>query len=87
MHLSRMGCGTKFTVAHPHFKMHAVYKQVSSVRAQSLACLSGAELTVELIKNQTLSVLVYTFISVSLRLRSGTVSVQPQLYHLKQGGH
>ena len=49
------------------------------MRAQSLACLSGAELTVKLIKNQTLSVLVYTFISISLRLRSGMVSVQSQL--------
>ena len=57
--------------------MRPVYKQVSTARAQSLACLSGAELTVELIKNPTLSILVYTFIS--LRLRSGTVSVQPQL--------
>ena len=37
------------------------------------------ELTVGIIKNQTLSVLVYTFISITLRLRSGTVSVQPQL--------
>ena len=59
--------------------MRPVYKQVSTARAQSLACLSGTELTVELIKNQTLGVLVYTFISISLRLRSGTVSVQPQL--------
>ena len=66
-------------MAHPQFKMHPVYKQVSTVRAQSLACLSGTELTVELIKNQTLSVLVYTFISISLRLRSGMMSVQPQL--------
>ena len=57
--------------------MCPVYKQVSTVRAQSLACLSDAELTVELIKNQTLSVLVYTFISILLRLRSGMVSVQP----------
>ena len=66
-------------LAHPHFKMHPVYKQASTVRAQSLACLSCVELTVELIKTQTLSVLVYTFISISFRLRSGTVSVQPQL--------
>ena len=70
---------TKFNVVHPQFKMHPVYKQVSTARAQSLACLSGMELTVELIKNQTLGVLVYTFISISLRLRSGTVSVQLQL--------
>ena len=49
------------------------------MRAQSLACLSGMELTVEIIKNQTLSVLVYAFISISLRLRNGMVSVQPQL--------
>ena len=68
-----------YTVAHPHFKMRPVFKQVSTARAQSLACLSGAELTLELIKNQTLSVLVYTFISISLRLKSGTVSVQLQL--------
>ena len=64
-------------MAHPRFKMHPVYKQVSTVKAQSLACLSGAELTVEIIKNQTLSVLVNTF--TSLRLGSGMVSVQPQL--------
>ena len=63
-------------MAHPQFKMRPVYKQVSTVRAQSLACLSSAELTVELIKSQTLCVLVYTFISISLRLRSGMVSVQ-----------
>ena len=59
--------------------MCPVYKQVSTARAQSLACLSGVELTVELIKNQTLSVLVCTFISIPLRLRNGMVSVQPQL--------
>ena len=59
--------------------MRPVYKQVSTVRAQSLAYLSGEELTVEIIKNQILSVPVYTFISISLRLGSGMVSVQPQL--------
>ena len=44
--------------------MCPVYKQVSTVRAQSLACLSGSELTVELIKDPTLSVLMYTFIAI-----------------------
>ena len=68
---------SKVHMVHPQFKMHSVYKWVSTARAQSLVCLGGTELTVELIKNPTLSVLVYMFIS--LRLRSGMVSVQPQL--------
>ena len=38
-------------MAHPQFKMHPGYKQVSTVRAQSLDCLSGVELTVGIIEN------------------------------------
>ena len=46
---------------HPQFKMHPDYKQVSTVKAQSLICLSGAELTVELIKNPTHSTHLYIY--------------------------
>ena len=66
-------------LAYPQFKVRPVYKQVSTVRANSLACLSGMELTVGIIKNlNTQCTGLYIYLH-TLRLRSGTVSVQPQL--------
>ena len=38
-------------MVHPQFKMHPVYKQVSTAWALSLDCPSGTELTVGIIKN------------------------------------
>ena len=83
--LQILATATKSTVVHPQFKMHPVYKQVSTARAQSLACLSGAELTVGIIKNpNTQCAGLYIYLHQDSEVEW---CLSNPNYCLKQGGH